>query len=93
MVNNELSVAFARAFAYDTCTSAKEVTTKEKYKVAWCRFVSLATTTMVVGDCSTNPSKGKSNMRCRNFLFVMYRTSGQFSNILPFLYFFSSSLH
>ena len=34
-VNNELSVAFARAFAYDYCKTTKEETNPEMYKVAW----------------------------------------------------------
>ena len=34
-VNNELSVAFARAFAYEHCKSAKEENNPEMYRVAW----------------------------------------------------------
>ena len=34
-VNNELSVVFARAFAYEYCKTAKEATDLEMYRVAW----------------------------------------------------------
>ena len=34
-VNNELSVAFARAFTYEYCKTMKEATNPEIYKIAW----------------------------------------------------------
>ena len=34
-VNNELSVAFSRAFAYEYCKTTKEETNPEMYRVAW----------------------------------------------------------
>ena len=34
-VNNELSVAFARAFAYEHCKTTKEETNPKMYRVAW----------------------------------------------------------
>ena len=35
LVNNELSVAFARAFAYEYCKTMKEATNLEMYRIAW----------------------------------------------------------
>ena len=34
-VNNELSVAFARAFTYEYCKTMKEATNLEMYRIAW----------------------------------------------------------
>ena len=35
LVNNELSVSFARAFAYEYCKTTKEFRDPEMYRVAW----------------------------------------------------------
>ena len=35
LVNNAMSVAFARAFAYENCQTSKKATNLELYKVAW----------------------------------------------------------
>ena len=35
LVNNALSVAFARAFTYENCTSTRELTYKLLYWLAW----------------------------------------------------------
>ena len=34
-VNNELSIAFTRAFAYKYCKTTKEATNPEMYNIAW----------------------------------------------------------
>ena len=43
-VNNELSVAFARAFAYEYCKTTKEATNPEMYRITWA----------LVGESSVN---------------------------------------
>ena len=35
LVNNELSVVFAKAFAYEYCETVKEATNPKMYKIAW----------------------------------------------------------
>ena len=34
-INNKLSIAFTRAFTYENCTSTKEATKKDLYRVSW----------------------------------------------------------
>ena len=47
LVNNELSVVFARAFAYKHCKSVKEENDPEMYRVAWA----------VVGEASVDAGR------------------------------------
>ena len=53
LVNNELSIAYSKVFAYKKCTSAKEVTNLELYRVAW----------LLVGEISIERCRKMGNLQ------------------------------